>query len=254
MPNLWIAALVMSSMLTAEPATPAKALFVVAHQDFYYQEYAQPRDVLEKAGVQVVVTADQKVCRPHPNTGQPAGVEGVIQADVLLKDVKPQQYAAVVFVGGWGASMYQPAFTGMYNNPRYKVGLTDKTYVNNIVTELAKESRILAAICHGVTALAWCRVSGPKGLPVSPLAGKKVCGYQGNGPACLVDKKLHADNTLPSRWHVEENGGTQLAPNAVGDPATAADDVMVDGNIITAQNPDSALAFGQALAKAIQSR
>ena len=37
--------------------------------------------------------------------------------DIALSDVNAANYSAIVFVGSWGASQYQYAFTGTYTNP-----------------------------------------------------------------------------------------------------------------------------------------
>ena len=55
-------------------------------------------------------------------------------------------------------------------------------------------------------------------------------------------------NSGTTRWHIESNGATMLASRSVGDPTTAADDVVIDGKIITAENFDSARRFGQVIA------
>lgn len=225
----------------AEPAAAAKGkvLMLVAHQDFYYQEYHDPKVELEKAGYQVVVTATQATCTPHPNSGQTG--EGKIKTDVLLADVKPADYVTVVIVGGWGASMYQPAFPGTYRNAAYRLPRAALDQMNAIVQALQAAGKPVAAICHGVAALAWCRT------PESPVKGKHVCAYQGNGPACEVGGEQVADNVRPTRWHIEQNGGLLATPNSVGDPATDRDDVLVDGKLITAQNYNSAKHFGEVL-------
>ena len=49
-------------------------LMVIANNDFYYQEYADPRAALEAAGIPVVVGAGRRVISiPHANTGYTSG-------------------------------------------------------------------------------------------------------------------------------------------------------------------------------------
>ena len=52
-----------------------------------------------------------------------------------------------------------------------------------------------------------------------------------------------------TRADIEANGAIQVASGSIGDPTTTADDVIVDGKIITAENYDSATAFGETIAK-----
>ena len=39
---------------------------------------------------------------------------GNVRPDLALSDVKAEDYSAIVFVGGWGSSMYQYDFPGDY--------------------------------------------------------------------------------------------------------------------------------------------
>ena len=54
-----------------------------------------------------------------------------------------------------------------------------------------------------------------------------------------------------TREHIEANGATQFHSGSIGDPTTVEDDVYIDGNIITAENYDSAYAFGNVVAEQI---
>ena len=101
------------------PRSGKRVLIVIANQDFFYREYAEPREELEKAGIEVVVAAGRNAaCRPHANSGQGSG-DGTVRPDVALADVRADNYDAILFSGGWGSSAYQFAFTGRYDNPDY---------------------------------------------------------------------------------------------------------------------------------------
>ncbi|MDX2226645.1 MAG: DJ-1/PfpI family protein [Verrucomicrobiae bacterium] len=251
MKHILIALLLCSTLALTFPvqgagSAPGKVLFVVAHKDFYFQEYEDPRRALETAGYQTVVTSTQGQCVPHANSGQ-GDHDGILKTDVLLKDAKAADYRAVVIVGGWGASMFQPAFTGKYQNGEYNLSEADRKAFNDLIAAFVAEDKIVSAICHGSASLAWCRVGG-----VSPLKGRKVVGYQGGGPGYTLAGKDFADNQQPTRWHITENGGNWLPANSVGDPSTDADDVVVDGRIVTAQNYNSARRFGEELVAVLQ--
>lgn len=220
-----------------------KVLLVVAHRDFYFQEYNDPRQMLEAAGCKPVVASTREKCVPHPNTGQAPGTDGAIKADVLLKDVKESDYAAIVFVGGWGASMYQPGFNVKYDNGEYNSSSAVKSRVNELVSQFAKSDKYVGGICHGVTVLAYCKVDGK-----SLIQGKKISGPEIGGPAFVgTDGKHVNDAVLKSQWHIEQNGGKFVPLNSIGNPAKPDDDVTVDGKIITAQDNHSAKKFGEIL-------
>ena len=258
MPRLFAAVLTLlfcvSAPLFAADAAPVDAskrvLLVVAHRDFYFQEYNDPRKSLEAAGYQPIVASTRDRCVPHPNTGQNPSSDGSIKSDVLLKDVKADDYAAIVFVGGWGASMYQPAFNVKYDNGEYNSPADVKSRVNDLVTQFAKSDKYVGGICHGVTVLAYCKVDG------SPLIkGKKISGPAIGGPAFTGSDGKHVkDLALKSQWHIEQNGGTFVPINSIGNPSSPDDDVTVDGKIITAQDNNSAKKFGEVLAQQLSKK
>ena len=100
---------------------------------------------------------------PHPNSGQGSG-SGIVTPELRLDAVHVDNYSAVVFVGGWGSSMYQYAFPGDYNDNLYDGNAATKTRVNNLINEFVAQDKYVTAVCHGTTVLAWARVNG-----VSPL-------------------------------------------------------------------------------------
>ena len=81
----------------------------------------------------------------------------------------PADYSAIVFVGGWGSSMYQYAFPATIANNRYDGNAATKAIVNDLIGDFLAQDKYVTAICHGVTVLAWARVDG-----ASPLDGKTV--------------------------------------------------------------------------------
>jgi putative intracellular protease/amidase len=237
-------ALLDAAASTPSTVQPQPVLLVIANQDFFYKEYADTRAALEAAGLRVVVAAATRtLAQPHPGSGQGAD-GGLVMPDVAVADAHAADYSAVVFVGGWGASEYQYAFPGTYANSAYNGSTALHAVVNALIADFVHQDKYVTALCHGVSVLAWARVDGK-----SPLAGKQVAAYQGYAPGFTLDGAL-VTNRL-DRWNSEINGATVFAPGAIGDPRTAADDVWVDGRIITAQNWDSATAFGWELARRV---
>ncbi|MCI0682151.1 MAG: hypothetical protein L0Y71_08610 [Gemmataceae bacterium] len=231
-------------------ASPMPVLMVIAdHHDFYYKEYADTRQSLEEAGLDVVAAATTtRPSIPHPNSGQTPGTPGEVVPDLALADVNADDYSAIVFVGGWGSSMYQYA----YNDPNLD-GVTDNFYVNShyngdddlddgmiartkeivngLINDFLADDKPVAAVCHGVTVLAWARVDG-----VSPLAGRQVSVPLTVGsPAQFYNGNWHPDMNLSGQYdQVVANGGlANTVSGQYGDRTTVADDVVVDGRIIT---------------------
>lgn len=235
-----------ASTTFANAAERKPVLVIIANHHFYYKEYGDTRKALEAAGYTVQVGAGAKQpCDPHPNTGEGAD-HGIVNPDIALPDADASNYSAIAFVGGWGASQYQPNFPGKYSTAAYNGTPEVRAAANRLIVDSLAQHKVVGGLCHGVTVLAWARVNGK-----SPLDGRKVVGYGGGGPGCSVNGQNYPDNQIPSRAHIENNGGTVLPLHSVGDPRIADDDVVVDGPIVTGENYDSAYLFGQTLAKEI---
>lgn len=232
------------AMLTA---SPLPVLLVIADsQDFYYQEYGDTRDSLEQEGVAVQVAATTLTpSLPHAGTGEPEGMNGAVVPDITLANVDAADYSAIVFVGGWGSSMYQYAFPGDYVNDHYDGDLATKQVVNNLINEFLDSDKFVAAICHGTTVLGWAR--RPDGT--SPVNGIHISVPYIGSPAVVYEGFEYGNYGLGQYEQAVANGAIpNTASGQIGDIWTVADDVQVDGQFITAENYDSALLFGEVIA------
>ena len=236
-----LATLTAVSASAADGAGPV--LMVIANQDFHYAEYSRVRSSIEAAGLEVVVAAaTTRSAKP-----QDRGVATQVLPDLALANVDAEDYSAIVFVGGWGSSQYQYGFEGTYHNSAYQPQPGVVFDVNRLVKAFDVADKPVAAICHGVTVLAWARVDG-----VSPLQGHTVVATPGGMPGFRSGSLDFADAQYPARWQIEANGATMLTAGSIGDPLSAADDVVVDGNIITAENDDSADRFARQIALSVR--
>jgi protease I len=78
---------------------PKSVLMVVAHNNFRDEEYLSAREKLESAGAKITVASTVRQAA--------AGSQGMIlDPDLLIDDVRPNDYDAVIFIGGTGASQY----------------------------------------------------------------------------------------------------------------------------------------------------
>jgi len=223
-------------------ADPKPVLMVIANQDFYWQEYATTRAQLEAAGLEVVVAA------ATTETAHPQGPQlwPEVKPDLSLSDVKPEDHSAIVFVGGYGASAYQYDFPGSYDEPDYQPATRFARVVNNTIFGFSDAGKPVAAVCYGVSVLAWARVDGQ-----SPIRGRVVTGFEGGVPGFRLNGTTYPNAEVPMRWFVEKNGGTMLTPRSLGDPMSSHDDVVVDGNIVTAEDYRSAALLAEVLAQMI---
>ncbi|QDU31083.1 RTX-I toxin determinant A from serotypes 1/9 [Anatilimnocola aggregata] len=224
--------------------TPLPVLLVIADkQDFFYQEYGDTYDSLIARGVEVVVaaeTTDPSVA--HPFTGQGAG-DGIVTPDIALADVQAENYSAIAFVGGWGASMYQYAFPGDYANDAYDGNEATQTIVNNLIGDFIDQDKYVAAVCNGVTVLAWARVDG-----VSPLAGRTAAVPYIGSPAATYMGIEYGNYGWAQPMQMDANGINYFPSGAIGVADDPSDDVWVDGQFITAENNHSAAEFGDVIA------
>ncbi len=228
-----------------EVFAPLPVLMVIADQrDFFYQEYGDTRLSLEEAGLNVRVAATTtRPSTPHPNSGQGAS-SGIVTPDLALSAVNSADYSAIVFVGGWGSSMYQYAFTGDYYDNHYDGNAATKTIVNNLINQFSSQNKYLAAVCHATTVLAWARVNG-----VSPLQGKTVSVPYLGSPGVFWNGTSYSPSQLQQSVQMTANGATPLPHGWVGNRATDTDDVTVDGRVITGENNFSARQFGRVIAQ-----
>ncbi|MCK4859085.1 MAG: DJ-1/PfpI family protein [Candidatus Omnitrophica bacterium] len=161
-----------------------KVLMVVAHQDFRDEEYQEPREILENAGVELTVASSK--------TGIIYGSYGLTaQADILLNEVNSKSYGCVIFVGGMGSSEY-------FDNPKAHL----------IIGEMFAQKKLVCAICIAPNTLAQAGI----------LKGKRVTAYPS------VKNDLIKQGAIYS-----------------------GKDVEVDGNIITANGPQSAKRFAETI-------
>jgi len=225
----------------AQSDGPQPVLMVIANQDFYYQEYHAMRKELEAAGLEVVVAAastDAAIPQDRQDGTQ-------VRPDIALSDVKSEDHSAIVFIGGWGASQYQYDFPGDYDEPDYRPGLA-AVEANRLIGEMTRQGKPVAAVCYGVSVLAWARVDG-----ASPLDGKIVAAGAGGRPGFRIRRATFADAEVPMRWDVEKNGGLMLTSGSVGDPLSSEDDVVVDGGYVTAEDWGAARASSAKIAEAV---
>jgi peptidyl-prolyl cis-trans isomerase A (cyclophilin A) len=161
-----------------------KILMIVAPQNFRDEEYFEPRKILEDAGAQVTTAS----LVTGPVTGARGGTA---TADILLSAAQPDDYAAIVFIGGSGAEVYR-----------------DNPDAHRLAAAFTSAGKPVAAICIAPAILANAGV----------LKGKKATAFS-SAQQALTD------------------GGAIVTPQPV----------VQDGLLITANGPEAAGAFGQAL-------
>jgi putative cofactor-binding repeat protein len=224
----------------------AKVLIVLTSHDrlgntgkptgFWLEEFAAPYYVLRDAGVDVTLASpkggqppvDPKSDEPGAQTpamkrfrGDPEA-QRALENTVRLSSVSADDYDAVFFPGGHG--------------PLWD--LAEDRDALALVERLHAAGRPVAAVCHGPAVLR--RAKGADGAPL--VKGKTVTGFSNTEEAAvgltdvvpfLVEDALKANGGRYSR-------AEDWASHAV-----------VDGNLITGQNPASSEATARALLEAL---
>jgi protease I len=162
-----------------------KVLMVIAPELFRDEELLTPKRLFSDAGA-TVVTASTAL-------GEAIGMLGArVQPEIVLASASSADYEAIIVVGGMGSP------THLWNNGR----------LHEIISEMHKDGKVVAAICLSSAALAKAGV----------LEGKRATVY--STPDSL--KALQAGKAHYTEQHVVQ-----------------------DGKIITADGPEAAHEFAE---------
>lgn len=156
-----------------KPKTKKRVVMVIAFQGFRDEEYFVPKEILERAGVEVK-TASIKLGIAMGDEGGEASI------DFLISAIRPEEFDAVIFVGGPGCLQY------LDNDDAY-----------HLARETVSQNKILAAICISPVILAKAGVLKEKKATVwnSPLDKTPLKILEENG-AEYIDKDVVRDGKI----------------------------------------------------------
>jgi len=149
-----------------------EVLMIIAERNFRDEELLEPKGILEKEGAKVTVAST--------SLNVAIGMLGArVTPDILLKKVKVDDYDAIIFVGGGGASQY-------WND----------SLAHQIAQEAVNKGKILCAICIAPVTLANAGVLSEKKATVWPSEKEKIeaKGVIYTGKAVQVDGKIITAN------------------------------------------------------------
>jgi protease I len=174
---------------TKMPETKGKkAVMIIAFKDFRDAEYFVPKEILEKAGIEVK-TASNKL-------GIAIGADGGdTNVDLLVSQIDVSDFDAIIFVGGPGC------LKALDNEESYRVA-----------KESVSQNKVLAAICISPVILARAGV----------LRGKRATVW---------------NDFVKSQAKILKREGAIFEDKPV----------VVDGKIVTANGPEAAKDFGEAI-------
>jgi len=200
---------------------------------FNLAEVTHPLDVLEAAGIRVEFASIQGGAPPLDGLEDmkdpviarywaDAGFRHALANTLRLDEVDPARYAAVMFAGGHGT---------MWDFP-------DSAAAQQVIRDIDAAGGIVSAVCHGPAALVNARRADGSLL----VAGKKLAAFTDG-----EEEEVQSTHVVPFLLAstLQQRGAHHQ--NA----ANWADNVVVDGRLITGQNPQSAASLGERLRDAL---
>ncbi len=153
--------------------TTKKAILIIAFNGFQDTEYSVTKSVLEQAGISTITASS--------SLGTATGKFGLkVEVENLISDVNPNDYEAVVLIGGPGAEEY----------------LNNKT-IQQLIIQANQQNKVLAAICLAPAILAQTGVlSGKQATVWSSAADKSLIDILTSHGAKYVDQGVVVDGRI----------------------------------------------------------
>jgi putative intracellular protease/amidase len=195
---------------------------------YYLGEVTHPLEELEKAGIPVAFASIQGGEPPVDGLDLTDAVNArywndpkfrdAVKTTQRLGDVDPSRYSGIFFAGGHGAVWDFPTSDAVQRTTRaiYEAG------------------GVVGAVCHGPAALVNVTLSDGSYL----VAGKRVSAFTDD-----EERAVKLENVVPfllASTLVQRGAKHEAAPNWTAK-------VVVDGRLVTGQNPQSAAGVGAAL-------
>lgn len=153
-----------------------------------------------------------------------AGARRKLAASLRVADVDASRYAAVYFVGGKGT---------MFDFP-------DNPGIQRLVRQVYQSGGVLGAVCHGPAAL--LEVTLDDGKPL--LRGRRVAAFSNAEELFLMeDARARFPYLLQDR--ILKKGGRYV------EGPMYLDNTVIDGRIVTGQNPWSTWSTAEAMVRAL---
>jgi protease I len=130
--------------------TGKKIVMIIAPQNFRDEELLQPKNILTEKGAEVKVA-----CASLETAKGMLGAE--VKPDMLVNQIKPEDWDAVILIGGTGASQYW-----------------DDASIHSMLNEAVKQNKIVGAICIAPVTLANAGILSGKKATVSGSETQKL--------------------------------------------------------------------------------
>lgn len=160
----------MPSEQVSKSGIKKSVLMVVAQKNYRDEEYQVPRKVLEQAGFEVKVASSK--------LGTCTGVlGGTLESDLLLEDVRVDDFDALLFIGGNGAQEYWENRTA-----------------HALLREAGQKNKVIGAICIAPVTLARAGLLKGRRVTVFPSESKQMKDAVYTGNDVEVDGRIVTAN------------------------------------------------------------
>lgn len=202
---------------------------------FAMVELTHPLDVFGKAGIPVEIASIRGGHPPidffdlsdavNDRFWHDAPFREALAHSLVLSEVDPARYSAVFFAGGHG-TMWDFA---------------DSAAVQRVIRAIYEAGGIVSAVCHGPAALVNATLADGRHL----VAGKRLAAFTDEEEAEV--KYTHVVPYLLASTLKQRGALHHPAPNWTAN-------VVVDGRLITGQNPASAHGVGEAIVEQLTAK
>jgi putative intracellular protease/amidase len=222
----------------AAPPSPRPVLIVVTSHGqkgpggsptgYYLSEVTHPLAVFEAAKIPVEFASIQGGEPPvdglelddpvNARYWKSEGFRDSMRTTLRLQAVDPRRYSAIFFAGGHGA---------MWDFP-------GDAAVQRVTSAIYEEGGVVSAVCHGPAALVDIKLSSGDYL----VAGKRLAAFTNS-----EEKAVGLETTVP--FLLADKLASRGARHQAAPDWTAK--IVVDGRLVTGQNPQSATGVGEAV-------
>lgn len=207
---------------------------VTSHEDMpnkhktgiWFEEYAVPANIFRQGGKKITVASIKGGSAPIDPRSMPEN-ESDESTQLALNELKQTEVLSRLDLANYDAVFFPGGHGTMFDLP-------ESLEVGKTISEFIETGRIVGAVCHGPAALVGAKYSD--GTPI--VKGRKLTSFTN-------DEEIAAelDNVVP--FLLQSKLG-ELGAEFVTSP-NWSDNVVVDGMLITGQNPQSSASTAQAL-------